>query len=523
MDKKIEWIKGAVSLCMDTSGNIAAVQSEFRKLEKIYEKLTAEEQREILYIMETQFEADDMVYVLSCFIRYMDIDDFKKAFVRLLCRQKYDCYTGSALEYQALAMKNTINGFHTEKKLLHKQNVMGFLKTFPVRFPYIRLSERNKKRIVIITEMLILNGSHSPSNIVMDVAYVLQEYLGYEVLLFVLPTNEVLPDNLCYLQLFSHQHDKFVNYAMRFVYRGVIFNGYQLSMDHRKLKEYDMMLSLIYAWNPIFVWNMGVRNPFADVPKQFTTVVSLEMDMRCPVSAGQILLRYGRLDAETEKEYEDTLEEGQRQVFLEEKWPTVVEKKGNETYSRSEVGLPEDKFLIVIVGSRLDSEINAEFVEVMQQIREKNDNVAFVFVGPDKNFMQLTDNNEMLASCIYWLGYQKDMMKILSVTDLYMNPKRIGGGVSALMALAAGIPVVTLPECDVAYNVRDNFIVQNYDEMVDEICRYVKDRTFYEQKKKDMEEIVNWNSLNNLGRYIEQLINKIETVIEEQEEKNDII
>ena len=52
------------------------------------------------------------------------------------------------------------------------------------------------------------------------------------------------------------------------------------------------------------------------------------------------------------------------------------------------------------------------------------------------------------------------------------------------MALMAGLPVVTLPACDVAYNVGDEFTVMTEEEIVDAVVRYASDDVFYGQKKR---------------------------------------
>lgn len=52
------------------------------------------------------------------------------------------------------------------------------------------------------------------------------------------------------------------------------------------------------------------------------------------------------------------------------------------------------------------------------------------------------------------------------------------------MALMAGLPVVTLPACDVAYNVGGEFTVTTEEEMVDAVIRYASDDVFYAQKKQ---------------------------------------
>ena len=51
------------------------------------------------------------------------------------------------------------------------------------------------------------------------------------------------------------------------------------------------MFSEIYKFNPLFVFEMGVFNPVADVLHEFTTVVNLNMVTDAPVSEADIFIR----------------------------------------------------------------------------------------------------------------------------------------------------------------------------------------------------------------------------------------
>ena len=67
------------------------------------------------------------------------------------------------------------------------------------------------------------------------------------------------------------------------------------------------------------------------------------------------------------------------------------------------------------------------------------------------------------------------------VIDLYLNPPREGGGTSALYAMAAGKPVVTVNYGDVFKNCGDEFAVENLAEMYECIKRYTEDSIFYDR------------------------------------------
>lgn len=97
---------------------------------------------------------------------------------------------------------------------------------------------------------------------------------------------------------------------------------------------------------------------------------------------------------------------------------------------------------------------------------------------------------------------------------LYLNPRRLGGGWSSAMALMAGLPVVTLPVCDVAYNVGGEFTVATEEEMVDAVIRYASDDVFYAQKKQIAIEKGRDGGEQKMLEYVTSLFTRIQENVE---------
>ena len=124
----------------------------------------------------------------------------------------------------------------------------------------------------------------------------------------------------------------------------------------------------------------------------------------------------------------------------------------------------------ILIGNRLDQEITDSFEQFMKKILQKSEKVDFVIIGETKDLQKRLVNN-MFEKRIHYLGYCPILKGTVGALDLYLNPDRLGGGWSSMIALYAGIPVVTLPTGDVAYNVSGEFVVSNYEEMYETICR----------------------------------------------------
>lgn len=114
-------------------------------------------------------------------------------------------------------------------------------------------------------------------------------------------------------------------------------------------------------------------------------------------------------------------------------------------------------------------------------------------------------------------------MQVYRILDLYINPERHGGGFSSAMALNAGIPVVTLPDCDVAYNAGEEFIVKDYGSMTEAVEKYANDKEFYNQKTAAANRNAEKNTDQKLMEYMETLVDHVVRLIYEEEEKNDCI
>ncbi len=513
MSKQREWLKRGLEICVQEGSLSEEKKIElFMQLKAEYEGFSESERREVFDLISSAFDGNDRIFLYSYFMNYMKTEGFeKKALEAILHEQdKFDFYKSSMLEYQIIAR---VSGCYTEKRKLHKKNVKKFVKELSLDYQYEPLEKRNKNRIVVITEQLV-DFKHSPTKMVLNMMYALQKQLGYEVLLFICPCDGILPANSWYNLYFAKTLDSYREYAVRIKYRDTEFHGYQVNMRPVNIKEYQMMFEIIHAWNPVFVFGICVVNPVVDFCAAFTTLVMRTGSVECPVSEAQILLRVKELSENVEIEYREALGREQLQLFIEGKPPVLVEQCENQ-YSRLEFGLPENKFLIAIVGTRLDEELNEEFVGLIQRIIERVENAAFVVIGESEK-VQGYFSEDVFRGNIFYLGFQKDLVGIYGILDLYMNPERMGGGYSSVMALAAGIPAISLPDCDVAGHIGEGLIVKDYQEMEETVCRYITDPSFYEEKKQYVQEKMKENTDEKMVQYVQNMLNQIMEQLEKQ-------
>lgn len=502
-----EWIKTGLQLCIDSG---LTPEKNFEQLQRKFEKFNYDQKKEIIEILKQQLETNSLIYVLSRFVRYMSIKEFEETLIGEICKLNTDCFWGSMLELQVISR---IKGNYHLKQQLHKKNVNNFDSVLNFFSEYIPSEKRNPKRIVIITEQ-ILSINHAPTKVVLDFIYVIQKILGYEVLLFICPSDCTLPEDIWDSPICMNSISEFKNQQITLSYKDIPINGYQINMCDLNLKEYHMMFSIIKYWNPLFVFSMGTRNPVVDLINKFTTLVVMEMSIECPISEGDYLLRLGYTNDEDERVYSNSISQNQKQIFLSGKIPVINQEIPNtsEVINRDNLHLPEDKFLIAIVGNRLDNEIDNQFINVMWNILNSTPKIAFVIIGEVTSLPNRLKHFD--SDSIYYLGYQSDLINVYKTLDLYINPNRNGGGFSSSIAINAGIPVICLPQGDVAYNVGKHFIVDNYEEMQNTVYKYATDQNFYNKQIELVHEVAKNNNEEKMIKYVTNILNTIKIELE---------
>lgn len=504
--KEIEWVKDAVAVCIAKEIPEQEKQRRLEQLAQQYQAFAAEGKAQINHLIKTQFHARDGIYLYSFFLRFMrGNQDFAEGMLDLALEADLDALAGSMLELQERMYEEEFRCLYHKRRALHKKNVERFNETLQISYPYIRPEHRNKKRIVIVTEQLI-GSLHAPTAVVLNFAYILKK-MGYEIRIFICPGDLQVPEDLWYEPVGMHSIPTFRNLPFRLSYREETLEGYQINMTQQAMKEYHMMLTIIHAWNPYFVLDLGTVNPVVDLTAKFTTLVAFEMSIDCPVSEGAIFVRTGRAEERLEKMYAQALEDGQKQFFTTEKLPLLVNGAQGK-YKRADLGLAEGRFLTAIVGNRLNEDVSDEFQSLMRAMLRSLPEMDFVIIGEAQKLKERFAE-EASAHRIYFLGYQQELMEVYQLLDLYLNPDRAGGGFSGAMALLADLPVVTLPDCDVSCMTGDAFVVADYGQMLGTVQRYVKDPDFYKQKQAAVQQSKVKNSDQKLEQYTCNMLDQV--------------
>jgi hypothetical protein len=131
-------------------------------------------------------------------------------------------------------------------------------------------------------------------------------------------------------------------------------------------------------------------------------------------------------------------------------------------------GIPKDALVFAVVGSRLPDELDASFAQVVEAILKSNKKAHVAIVCPDYDRQLNSVLSKKLARRVHTFDWQDDLGAFYRTCDVYLNPFRQGGGISAYLAMREGLPVLSLGDCD----------LENY--LGRELC--VSDKATYEER-----------------------------------------
>lgn len=435
------------------------------------------------------FAQDTPMYLLVVSVLFFISQDG-----RMLCRAEkllekgdipYDLFAGVALQLNVNRfMSPGLAVSYEQNRHIHRVHIQQFMQALSVGRGYhlperVPFEQRNHKRILITTDAL-LDDLHAPTYIVLDFCRVLQEELGYEVMLLV-AVNKVNTELVSSYWMFPYEISYDERYQGNFVrnFRGSSIRGIQILIEEKTMLQIRQLLDAIRDWNPECVWDIGGGSILSETIGKMTTLISMPCTEGYAVSEAPVLVSYmveSKPEAVIRQQYIDS--QGQKSIKI--KMAREFESSG-KVYTPGDFGVPEDSFLIAVVGNRLSTEIDYQFIQIMEQIARTEDKVHFVLVG----FCNLEWEQEPLQGRVTTLGFRKDLNDVLKSMHLFLNPVRQGGGGGANRAISMDIPVITLGDCDVATCVGEPFVCDCLEEIPALVSRYCHDRLFYGQQVEE--------------------------------------
>ncbi len=383
-------------------------------------------------------------------------------------------------------------------------------------FDYIPYAERSKKVILIVSQLLY-NNTHAPTK---RLEYIYKRYqkMGYQVSCVV-----------CFYQgIEGHWVTKtmFNNISGQTGVFQIDFNGFMIEGYNLVLGEADYVSKLEKAvnsiWNekPELVLEIGDQTLLAGLCSRFTTLVTMGCTSNLAISNAPIIATPASFPEEEWNRKKQLL--NRDQILIEVKHNIHEDDTRNEciVYEKATFGISEESFVIIIAGTRLDTEIKDSFIEIMYQILEMDEHFVIAVIGDCENLKQriVKDKKE---KCIVFLGVQKNFKETIAIGDIFLNPPRLGGGSSGYFAIMEEVPVITLDHCDVQGNVGMDFVCESMEQMPALVWKYYKDAQFMNKQKQNCRKRVQERAKVDGMKGFQKLNQTVKEYTLQREEKED--
>ena len=113
--------------------------------------------------------------------------------------------------------------------------------------------------------------------------------------------------------------------------------------------------------------------------------------------------------------------------------------------SRDEIGVRPDSVLLVSVGARLELRVMEDWVRGVVAVLREHPEAEWLVVGLDR---AQAAPIEALHERIHVLPARNDVPALIAISDIFLNPPRVGGGTTVAMAMQLGLPVVAMADSD---------------------------------------------------------------------------
>lgn len=475
------------------------------RMQNVYRQMSEEKREKCLNLLYDVLREDYgvAIYLMSAVLRKTK-DKTPIAFiVKLMLDTSFPLWErwNDFYQFKIFLFTNCSFGeyeLYRDRKRIYESFLEEIKSKLPSCRPAIPFGERRKKVIVVTFQMI--NQYHAPTVTVRHIFQCLEQ-MGYDAECFV-----------CYLRGMDGSWDwSRAYYGENFIQQTAPF---EWDMDGVNIKGYNLRLQgsdyvdtlrravdLIWESKPEYVLEVGSETVLAGLCKEFTTVVGMGMTRNLPVTNAQIIACLSEASREERGMWKDLLDADQSVAFFKMAVHALEEKTAGTLYQRKDFGMPEDAFVIVIAGNRLDNEINEPFERILFQMLDRQEHAVVEVIGECPEFRERILRGTY-AGRFYFLGHQKDFKSAIGMGDLFLNPPRQGGGTGGLFAIMEEIPVVTLGDCDVAETAGKEFVCKSMEEMPGLVFRYESDAAFMNiQKENCRKEALKKTDIDNIREF----------------------
>ena len=368
---------------------------------------------------------------------------------------------------------------YVNQKVLYKNILNEIENKISFDNPYIPYKQRRRKIIIVMSQVLSIY--HAPTKR-MKFIYDSYKNMGYDVECYICHLEGVeggWNGTVYYNNNLLNQTGEFA-----FLLDGMEVEGYNLKLDSsRYIEQLQQTAQRIWREKPEFVLEIGSKTLLASLCSRFTTLVTMGCTKTLPVTNAPIIATPVEHSKEEKQMWKTILEDSQ--MVLEIKHLVNGKNQGEEeVYTKKDFGIPEDAFVILVAGNRLDGEIQPSFVDILYETLKIDKHFVIAVVGTCPNLKNRIREGDMFHR-FYFLDWQPRFREVVAIGDVFLNPPRQGGGTGGLFAMMMEVPVITLDNCDVEVNSGPEFVCESVEEMPKLVHRYFTDQEFMRKQKEN--------------------------------------
>lgn len=365
------------------------------------------------------------------------------------------------------------------------------------------------KIAVFITNQFLTND-HSPTKVLLSIVKSINDKFENIEKVYIFNSRE-MPSTIEYYYynpMIANCIDDYTDEVLSYVMTEEKIDRCKIYYDQgnqggKTIERMENMLEDILKLNPKIIISVGGSNILADLCNKFIDTYTVAISGEVPISKCKYLVNIDNVNSivKTKNNY------NQYNIKIPVSMSDVsIKNISEDKYTRGKLGISDEIFLISIIGNRLKLEVTKEFLEVCIDILTKNSNCALMFIGKfDKEIIK-SNVDSTIYNRIYNIDYASNLVSAIELSDLYLNPIRNGGGLSAVSAIKSGIPVISTNSGDISIYLSDEFKVDNYDEMKILVNSIVENKEIYEDFKYRTEKLYSNHSKSTWEEFINYIL-----------------
>lgn len=443
------------------------------------------------YMKNREVDFFQKMYILSlmvCF--YPEKNTLLKAFVELILKDNdYFSYHYEILLIQLFYINSDklkiYDGYYIDKKTELDRISNYLIDSMNIK---VEGGSGKNKRIAVLVDYL-LGLKHSPTKVVLDHIINLKKYYSeYEIEIFVEDNaymkeiNDLIPNFYT-----SPMSESLVETHREYLKDFDIKINYP-NMSKNKDEIIKDTIITIDRYNPDVIFSISDMSISSRILFDFYPIVYLSMGGNYLVNKADVYLCGNRDEILNSNKKYNLLNDDKIMQFNY----GLDFEKSHKIKTRESINLNDDDFVMITVGNRLDAEFDKEFLESICNYLESNKNTKWVIVGQCEIKLIKEKYSDLLSAKIIKIPYESDLMSLYDVCDIYLNPRRIGGGISIAMAMEQRLPIVIFsnPSDGVIYVGKENTCGYTVDEYIHEIEKLNTNKEYKAEKSNLMKKII---------------------------------